>query len=279
MGRGEGEHFPLLCPWWLFTNKSACSSHIYSNSLNSELGNGFFNLSMESDPPAVRKCAEAYRGVMGGIDEGVRKVPDERIVAEVVGSINNRVAEMDQIKKKIDERVNHKREYDYYVQKVRELKEKPSTDATKLPRSESKLSQNTTLLEQSTVELMNIFDLYERARPTLLKAEFEVLRSCQKQYFTGAASAMNMFVIVPEGKPGGGLSIEQIAAASGVAATPQSFTASRTGGTSVPTMDSSHYSSSGPSSSVAPPPSAGGAIETHCLQGKDAVCFQRILRR
>ncbi len=55
---------------------------------------------------------------MGSIDESVRRVPDERMVKEVVENIRKRVAEMDVIKTRIEARVNVKREYEYYSGKV-----------------------------------------------------------------------------------------------------------------------------------------------------------------
>ena len=52
------------------------------------------------------------------IDDNIRKPVDERLVTEVMQSLQSKVTEMDAVKAKIDSRVNTKREYDYYVAKV-----------------------------------------------------------------------------------------------------------------------------------------------------------------
>lgn len=99
---------------------------------------------------------------------------------------------------------------------MRDYKDKGNSDPTKLPRAEAKKAENAAILEQQTIELLKIFDTWERARPNLLKAEFEALRSCQKQYFAAAATSVNQFIVTSPGIPGGGLTVEEIADASGV---------------------------------------------------------------
>jgi hypothetical protein len=98
---------------------------------------------------------------------------------------------------------------------VRQLKEKPPTDAMKLPRNESKLQEHRDVLEKITNDLLIVFDEWERARPALLKTEFETLRSCQKLYFSQTAGLMDKFIITSPGIPGGGLTVSDLAAASG----------------------------------------------------------------
>ena len=103
-----------------------------------------------------------------------------------------------------------------YIQ-VRQLKDKPPTDATKLPRNESKLQEHRDALEKVTNDLLIVFDEWERARPLLLKAEFETLRSCQKSYFTTTSSLMKDFIITDPGIPGGGFTVAELAIQSGKA--------------------------------------------------------------
>ena len=82
------------------------------------------------------------------------------------------------------------------------------------PRNESKLEEAQLALKEVTDELLLEFDKWERARPNLLKIEFETLRSVQRQYFTSVASNLKNFVVTSPTEPGGGLSVEQIAALS-----------------------------------------------------------------
>ena len=84
----------------------------------SELGTDFVSMISQGDPAGVIRCAEAYDGVMRQVDDNVRKPVDERLVAEVIGSVGTKLAEMSAIKARIDARVSVKREYDYYYTKV-----------------------------------------------------------------------------------------------------------------------------------------------------------------
>lgn len=192
----------------------------------SDLGTSFYVISKEGDAPASRKCAEAYNTVMSGINEAIRKPAEERIASEVILSINAKVKEMDKIKAKIEARIEIKREYEHYFTKVSDIKLKPEKaekDPAKIVRNQQKLDEYTSALEKSTIELLSIFDTYERARPNLLKIEFETLRSAQKSFFGGVSEGMNQFIITSPGIPGGGLSVEEIADASGVSAMPITY--------------------------------------------------------
>jgi hypothetical protein len=212
-----------------------------------ELGSDFQKLSRSGDPISVTRCADAYSSLMvsvyrnflsmvlkcllyllyihiyiytcecfqAKIDDSVRKPSDERIVSEVSQSIASKVAEMQVVKSKMDSRINLKREYNHYLGKVRQLKENPSKDPVKLPRNEAKLEEARRFLDVATNDLLQEFDVWIRARPFLLKAEFEALRSAQKQYFSEAASTLKDFVITAPTAPGGGLSVADLAAASG----------------------------------------------------------------
>ena len=71
---------------------------------------------------------------MKEIDDGIRKPCDQRLVQEVSNSIANRIAEMEAIMIKIEDRVILKREETYYAEKVRKIKLKSAKDPTKLVR-------------------------------------------------------------------------------------------------------------------------------------------------
>ena len=84
------------------------------------------------------------------------------------------------------------------------------------PRNESKLHEAEKTLKIATDELMILLDVWERARPNLLKVEFETLRSVQKKYFSSTANILSDFIITSPGEPGGGVTVQQIADASGI---------------------------------------------------------------
>lgn len=59
---------------------------------------------------------------------------DERIVVDAIAKLDTKLAALKEVEAEIVRRKNMKREYDYYVQKVREIKQKGTNDPQKLMR-------------------------------------------------------------------------------------------------------------------------------------------------
>ncbi|CBN78823.1 conserved unknown protein [Ectocarpus siliculosus] len=123
------------------------------------------------------------------LDEDMRKQLDAA-VAKAVESLENKMAPFAELDKMIMSRNKLKLDYDHYMRKVRDLKEKPGSDAAKLSNNEAKLTAARQRLQEATGKLYKGFGYYDAVGGTLCQPEIEMLKQAQQGFFGSAFSVV-----------------------------------------------------------------------------------------
>lgn len=74
---------------------------------------------------------------------------------------------------------------------MRDLKEKPASDAAKLSNNEAKLNAARQRLQESTSRLYKGFGYYDAIGGTLCQPEIEMFKKAQQQFFAAALEAVS----------------------------------------------------------------------------------------
>lgn len=78
---------------------------------------------------------------------------------------------------------------------VRDLKEKPGSDAAKLSNNEAKLTAARQRLQEATSKLYKGFGYYDAVGGTLCQPEVEMLKKAQQGFFGSAFSVVSFFLL------------------------------------------------------------------------------------
>ncbi len=174
--------------------------------------------------PSVSKSVDGFLGAACSIDDDVRKLmvraaaagglcglrgssvtsvvdppQDSIFVMQVLEPLKEKLAEFEDLKKRMSQRESFKVDYDHYVRQVKELKSKPSSDAKRLgqacslpPRQrqrtwwshrfthsqkEGRLDETREILNGSTREVYDEFQWLNDRRPMLVLGELRTVRA------------------------------------------------------------------------------------------------------
>lgn len=177
------------CSAYLTSTRSLCIA-------SSDLGVDFNNMFRGGDD-RVQNVAEQFGGSMTKVDEEIRKLMDDRIVAEVIEPLNGKLSDFADLQALMSQRDKIKLDYDCYFRNVRSIKEKGGSNVKKLGEKERKLKHAREELEDITSQIYNRFDNLEARRTTLVLAEFRTLTQCLTQFYSTTAGMMTGLGDIP----------------------------------------------------------------------------------
>jgi DNA repair ATPase RecN len=90
-----------------------------------------------------------FQNIQYQLDESIRKTLDENLM-QALESLDKKLAPFKDLDKRVKARSNLKLDYDHYVRKVRDLKEKSNADPAKLTNNEVKLEKAKNRVHQAT---------------------------------------------------------------------------------------------------------------------------------
>jgi len=107
----------------------------------------------------------------------------------ILDPLDAKLAQMADVKASMEERRKHKKEYDYYFEKLRRLRLKDGEkNQEKIDRNEPKLEEAKDQLEKSSKPLVLLFLKYEEIRSSIVASEFEMFKLCQKLFYEVGSS-------------------------------------------------------------------------------------------
>ncbi|CAN0150261.1 unnamed protein product [Ascophyllum nodosum] len=140
-------------------------------------------------------CSEAdvrdaqFQNTQFQLDEDLRKRLDEAIV-HVLESIDQKIAPFVELEKMVVNRNNLKLDYDHYVRKVKDLKDRPQSDPAKVSNNEAKLTAARQRLNEATSKLYKGFGYYDAVGGRLVQPEIEMFKKAQQDFFAAASATV-----------------------------------------------------------------------------------------
>lgn len=102
----------------------------------------------------------------------------------ILDPLDAKLAQMADVKAEMEARKIHKKEYDYYFEKLRRLRLKDGDkNQEKIDRNEPKLEEAKDQLNKSSQPLIALFLKYESIRSGIVASEFEMFKQCQHEFF------------------------------------------------------------------------------------------------
>ncbi|CAM9353181.1 unnamed protein product [Phaeothamnion confervicola] len=122
---------------------------------------------------------------MHELNERARKTMDEEVSA-ALASLDRKLAPFDELAKRIKTREALVLDRDHYVRKVKDLKENPKADMSKLTGNEAKLEAAMQRVHEATVSIQKAFGYYEAIGGRMVQPELEMLKKSQLAFFEAA---------------------------------------------------------------------------------------------
>ncbi|CAM9719841.1 unnamed protein product [Chrysoparadoxa australica] len=128
------------------------------------------------------------------LDESIRKNLDDN-VANALESLEKKCRPFQELAKRCKVRSNLKLDYDHYVRKVKDLKENPKSDVSKLSGNEAKLEAAKQKVADATASLYRAFNYYDAIGGRLVTPEIEMFKAAQRSFFSTALEATSQLEI------------------------------------------------------------------------------------
>eukprot|EP00612_Vaucheria_litorea_P004177 CAMPEP_0171461908 /NCGR_PEP_ID=MMETSP0945-20130129/6160_1 /TAXON_ID=109269 /ORGANISM="Vaucheria litorea, Strain CCMP2940" /LENGTH=387 /DNA_ID=CAMNT_0011988333 /DNA_START=32 /DNA_END=1192 /DNA_ORIENTATION=- len=114
----------------------------------------------------------------------------DKKVMEALESLELKLAPFKDLDEKVKIRNDLKLDYDHYVRKVRDLKEKPGMDPAKIVNNEQKLEAARIAVHNATLGCYKAFNYYSEIGGRIVSPEIEMFKAAQVAYIEGAHSCI-----------------------------------------------------------------------------------------
>ncbi|KAG5182237.1 hypothetical protein JKP88DRAFT_186412, partial [Tribonema minus] len=123
------------------------------------------------------------------LDQAMRSMLDDS-VGKALDSLDRKLAPFKELDERVKTRNNLKLDYDHYVRKVRELKEKSGADASKIANNEMKLEAARVAVHKATLSVYKAFNYYDAVGGRLVAPEVEAFKAAQRAFYMAALNCV-----------------------------------------------------------------------------------------